>query len=354
MMRFLLPVLFLTLPLSFSCAGDKSSEKEPETTELQETIKSDTLSFSSGIRSLIQDSKGHYWIGSQGEGVAHYDGTQFYYFTTKEGLADNQVRSILEDKNGTIWFETANGISRYDGKSITTLTPVIDPIAQNQWEKSDEDLWFSAGIQEGVYRFDGQSLHYLAFPVTGINEPMNTYSITGIAHGKNGTIWLATYPGVFGYDGKTLTLLNSKSPELKNQMGSLHVRSILEDSKGRLWIGNNGIGVLLQEGDSLSNFSEKQGLVAPMSLRNGDKSPSGTLEHVFVIKEDHEGNIWFADRDAGAWKYDGTSMTNYPLPEQLKKAMIWGIIENQNKEILFVLSDGHVYILKGEKFERWI
>lgn len=106
-------------------------------------------------------------------------------------------------------------------------------------------------------------------------------------------IWFATYTGVLGYNGSDFTIINNETLGLDRKIEPLHIRSIYEDSKGRLWIGNNGIGVLLKEGESIINFSKKHHLIHSNSKRNGEKSPERTLEHVFVIAEDHKGNIWF-------------------------------------------------------------
>ena len=111
----------------------------------------------------------------------------------------------------------------------------------------------------------------------------------------------------------------------------MHIRSVLADSKGRIWIGNNGIGVLLLDGNSTINFSEKHHLIHPTSKRNGNKSEPGTLEHPFAIEEDSEGNIWFGDLYTGAWKYDGKTMTNYNIIDKnLKSQMIWTIYKDNS------------------------
>ena len=41
---------------------------------------------------------------------------------TEEGLADNGVRSLLEARQGHIWFATGKGVSRYDGEHFKTFT----------------------------------------------------------------------------------------------------------------------------------------------------------------------------------------------------------------------------------------
>jgi ligand-binding sensor domain-containing protein len=122
---------------------------------------------------------------------------------------------------------------------------------------------------------------------------------------------IGTYAGVFGYNGIDFTIINDETLGLDIETEPLHIRSILEDSKGRLWIENNGIGVLLKDGATIINFSEKNNLIHSTSSRRGDKSRPGTLEHVFAIEEDGEGNIWFGDRDNGLWKYDGNTIKNY-------------------------------------------
>jgi ligand-binding sensor domain-containing protein len=47
------------------------------------------------------------------------------HFTDKEGLINNVVKSILEDKSGNIWFGTLGGgdLCKYDGKSFTHFSP---------------------------------------------------------------------------------------------------------------------------------------------------------------------------------------------------------------------------------------
>jgi ligand-binding sensor domain-containing protein len=344
--------ILLILTLNFSCVEKKSTEGETNKSELEATSKTDTLKFTSGIRSIFQDSKGNYWFGSIQEGVAVYNGNSFTYFSTNEGLKDNQILSIQEDKNGIIWFESQNGVSSYDRKSIQDETRKITENSKVEWMKSDNDLWFASGIKEGVYRYDGRALNYLAFPNPKVINPNNLYGVTSISKGKNNMIWFGTYAGVFGYNGNEFNIINDETLGLDIEVEPLHIRSILEDSKGRLWIGNNGIGVLLKEGDSIINFSDKKKLIHPTSGRKGDKSKPGTLEHVFTIAEDSKGNIWFGDRDAGIWKYDGVKMINYTKKDGLTNDNALSIFEDDKGELWFGMEDGKVYKFNGQTFER--
>ena len=357
--------LILILTLNFSCAEKKATENKLNKTELAETSKPDTLKFTSGIRDIFQDSKGNYWFGSLREGVAIYNGESFVYFNSDDGLSDNQIHNIQEDKKGVIWFNTQQGVSSYDGtkivnhtktdieKSQTNFTIQRNEPLQGEWMKSEYDLWFEAGNKEGVYRYDGQKLSYLAFPPHKVlNSYDNLFAVTSISKGKNNMIWFGTYAGVFGYNGNGFAIINDETLGFDRKIAPLHIRSIFEDSKGRLWIGNNGIGLLLKEGDSIINFSEKHNLIHPTSGRKGDKSMPGTLEHIFTIAEDGKGNIWFGDRDAGIWKYDGVKMTNYTKKDGLLNEFALSIFEDKNGELWFGMADGTIFKFNGKSFEK--
>lgn len=357
--------LILLLSLNISCIEKKSTENERKQPDLAATSKTDTLKFTSGIRAIFQDSKGNYWFGSLQEGVAIYNGKSIEYFTSNEGLTDNQIHAIQEDKQGIIWFNTQTGVSSYNGSIIRNHTKAeinnsqnVYPVQSsdsktNGWMKSNNDLWFEAGNKSGVYRYDGQQLHYLELPPQKILNPNdNLFAVTDISNGKNNMTWFATYAGVFGYNGNDFTIINDETLGYDRKIEPLHIRSIYEDSKGRLWIGNNGIGVLLKEDKSIINFSKMHGLIHPNSKRNGEKSPQGTLEHVFIIAEDKKGNIWFGDRDAGIWKYDGKQFENFTKKDGLANDFVLSIYEDSNSELWFGMADGKIYKFNGKGFEK--
>lgn len=250
-------------------AGASSCTTKPHGTKLNaRAIGATALLRFETVRSMLEDSKGNSWFGSWKEGVARFDGRKLTYFTVDDGLSDNQIRSIHEDRNGVVWFEGGFGISGFDGEKI--ITPTNKSYAsKNDWRLGAGNLWFkedgAAGATEveaqpGVYRYDGKTFTYLAYPVPADRAPDNPYVTTSIAKGKSGRLWFATYGAVFGYDGKSFTVIDDKSLGLDETTGRLHVRCVLEDSKGNLWIGNNGIGVILHDGRRATRFTQEKKL----------------------------------------------------------------------------------------------
>ncbi|MGB5943404.1 MAG: two-component regulator propeller domain-containing protein [Leeuwenhoekiella sp.] len=319
------------------------------------TSKTDTLKFKSGIRAIFQDSKDGYWLGSYNEGLCHYNGKTFEYFTTRDGLLDNQIRSIQEDDNGTIWIETSRGVNSYNkGKLMSYSTEYDTP--KTKWNTTRGDLWFYAGEEGGIYRYDGMHMNYLILPKPPQNTLNKSFGVSGISKGNDGTVWIATYSALFNYDGNVTNLFDHNNLKLKDNE-VLHIRSVLADSKDRIWIGNNGIGVLLKNGESTTSFSKEQGKLIPINEFNANtKTQQFTnntgLQSVFAIEEDGEGNIWFGDRDSGAWKYDGKSLVNYTVDDKLSTPMIWTIYNDNHNNVLFGMAAGGVYKFNGKSFDK--
>lgn len=317
------------------------------------------LTFTSGIRSILHDSKGNYWMGSDKEGVCKYDGRTFTYFTEMNGFFAKQVISIQEDGKGYIWFGTSSGLCYYDGLQFhrvdspkSTPSWASEPNHMTSWTIQPKDLWFPGRKIGELVRVENGKSYFITYPIQiPINENPNEYSITGFSKSKEGGLWIAHYSGVTYYDGKKVNLINNESLKLDGVNEYMHVRSLLEDSKGRLWIGNNGIGIQLLENGRITHFSKDKNLVKGTAYKV--TSPPGTLMHVFAIAEDSSGNIWFGDRDTGPWRFDGQEMKNFSVDSTLHSNHIWSIYEDKAGNLLFTMADKGVYRFNGNGFERF-
>ena len=160
-------------------------------------------------------------------------------------------------------------MSFYDGKEITTYKE-RNYNSKNEWKLNESNLWFKGDEIEGynkleeypgIYQYDGQKLSYRLFPVKPKSgDGFKYYISTPFVKGKNGTVWFGAYGAVIRYNGSNLKILDNEYLGLNAETGFLPVRSIMEDSKGNLWIGNNGMGVLKYDGKKVVNFTAKQKL----------------------------------------------------------------------------------------------
>ncbi len=81
--------------------------------QIPDTCKINTTSPASNIFGLLTDVRGLQWFATE-DGIRIWDkkSKRLYLLTTAEGLPNNAVSSILEDRDGVVWASTLNGICR--------------------------------------------------------------------------------------------------------------------------------------------------------------------------------------------------------------------------------------------------
>jgi ligand-binding sensor domain-containing protein len=70
---------------------------------------------------IIEDKEGNIWLGSDSKigGVHRYDGKSFIHYNTAEGLKNNSIWMILQDKTASLWIGARNTeLYKFDGKSF--------------------------------------------------------------------------------------------------------------------------------------------------------------------------------------------------------------------------------------------
>ena len=249
-----------------------------------------------GVNSILQDREGVLWFGC-GDGISRYDGQNFTAFTTKDGLANNFVSSILQDREGVLWFGTMGGVSRYDGKSFTTFT-TQDGLAGNRVYSICQDregvLWFGGG--GGVSRYDGKASsirstslgHAQSFITFTPKDGLAGNRVYSICQDREGNLWFGTEnDGVSRYDGHGFTTFTTRDGLADNW-----VRSIIQDREGNLWFGTENGGVSRYDGKSFTSFTTKDGLAN---------------NRVWSIFQDREGTLYFGGRGVSRYNPSGGS-----------------------------------------------
>jgi ligand-binding sensor domain-containing protein len=350
-------LLFVIFTSCFSTTQKNSSNNATIQSNPDGQVKSLNGKFTEldkNIRSVFQDSRGNYWIGTNSAGVYRYDSNAVTQFTVKDGLADNQVVQIQEDDFGNMWFGTgAFGISKFDGSKFTTLThnPKMTRGDISDWISPEKALWFCAG--GGLFRYSNTSLDYLPLELSSSNAKMNTpfslsrYGVYSILRDRKGNLWFGTQAeGVCRYDGKMLSWFKEKG------LSGPAVLGLFEDSKGNLWFGNNGGGLFRYDGKTLINFTQE---MVPERTRMEDARniPVVSLSRIYAINEDNIGNIWVGTVDSGVWKYDGKDLTNYTTKDGLTGNAINTIFKDKSGELWFGTDSNGICKFNGTTFTEF-
>ncbi len=298
----------------------------------------------------LQDKAGNLWFGTSDNGLYKYDGKSFSQFLVHDGLNSNIISCLLEDKDGKIWIGTKAGLCVYDGKTFANieillpknLPPNKNPLYQNHWvysmlQAKNGKLWFVT--IDGVYTYDGKLFTH--FPM---NEAANGF-LTGndkverILEDNTGNIWLGgrTNEGVFLYDGKSIT--NLKLQELIQGQNGPRPKPHswgwpqLQDKNGNIWFSNWG-GAYRYDGKTFTSFTTKDGL------------PS----EVTRIIEDKKGNLWFGASD-GLRRYDGKTFTYFK--DGLINPWIWEVLQDKTENIWVGTRETGLYIFNGKTFTNY-
>ncbi|NEU07616.1 hypothetical protein GZH53_04750 [Flavihumibacter sp. R14] len=207
--------------------------------------------------SAMQDKRGNIWFGTELNGVYCYDGKTLTNILSKKGIINtsglrlNAIISIVEDRNGIIWFASWNneGLVRYEGNSLISYTQKVglgDNMIYSLLEDEAGNIWIGTR-DHGVWRYDGKSF-------TNISEQtdLKDEAIYSIEKDKNGNIWFSTQSkGVWRFDGKSFANFTTKDGLVNNS-----VFCIVKENNGNLWFGTRGMGLCRYDGKTFTDFTK--------------------------------------------------------------------------------------------------
>lgn len=179
------------------------------------------------ITSFVNDQKGNVWIATYGGGLSRYDGKKLKTYNVSDGLIDNKVYSLTTDHNGRIWIGTRWGLSIYDHGRWTNYDEKGLPIRQvrSLLEDRDGSMWLGS-YGEGLMHFKNDG----SFDAWTEDEGLPDNIIMNMAQDSAGAIWLATYGGVSRYSNGTF-----KTYTVADGLPNNGVMDLTIDDNGDVW-----------------------------------------------------------------------------------------------------------------------
>lgn len=316
---------------------------------------------------IFQAKNNDHWFGSDGQGVYRYDGKILTQFTTKDGLPNNHVRGIQEDKAGNVFITTNEGFSKFDGKKFTTLPVSGD--SDDQWKLEPDDLWFSAGAP---YRYDGKSLYRLKLPPTKLGEAWiakhprekyprfsNPYDVYTLYKDSKGNMWFGTgAAGVCRYDGKSFAWIDEDDVTEMHYGPANGVRSIIEDKEGHFWLCNTLFRYDIY-GSTSAKSDEETKVSGEMKYRRFkgigslDGVKDGDFNEYMSAVKDEKGDLWIATYGGGVFRYDGMKLTPYPVMAGDKVITVFAIYRDNRGDLWLGTHEHGPLKFHGKTFEKF-
>lgn len=285
-----------------------------------------------GVYSICRTSDGTLWFGTVG-GVSRYDGMKFTNYTKKDGLVHNEVHFCYVDTDNTLWFGTKGGVSHFDGEKFTNYN-AEDGLACNKdgisyvrtiCRDANGDIWFGTGWADvgggGVSRFDGKE--FITF--TEENSGLTGDNIHSIHCDPDGKLWFAGGRGVCYFDGQKFIT----PKELQNAYAA--TVAITNTPDKTIWIGTLN-GVLRDDGRGYVRLTRDDGLIGKLNF-----------DRVVAVNRNTDGAMWFGTF-YGISRYDGRSFVNFTTVDGLA-----------HDEILrcYAESDGTMWFGTGRGVSRY-
>ena len=188
------------------------------------------------ITQIIQDNKGYIWIATN-SGLCRYDGYRIRTYKdnlfTPGILTDNQIKTIAEDHSYNLWIGTNNGLN-----ILNMITGQIhkaedsrlqDKVVSVLYVSKDNNVW--VGMDDGLYRYIPERGSFIVYDKSTSGRPL--VGIKSIMEDSKGRLWIGTWAvGLLRYEKDKDAFISYPQMDERN---SAHV--LFEDSYQTIWVG---------------------------------------------------------------------------------------------------------------------
>jgi diguanylate cyclase (GGDEF)-like protein len=234
------------------------------------------------VEGLAEDAQGRIWIAAN-DGLLRLDHGRL------ERVTSEQTRGLLIDRRGNVWTGTRAGLQRnfqqvaLDGEYVTKIyedargriwigtaehgAAVLDPATgalrafppgelSHFWvygfAETENEIWI-ATFGGGIDVVDAESLQIvdrLRHDAT-LDSTIPADRIGAILRDRSGVIWAGTWgEGIARHDPSTRAFRALRySPAIRDGLTHPSAVRALETSDGRIWVGTNGNGVDILDGE---------------------------------------------------------------------------------------------------------
>jgi ligand-binding sensor domain-containing protein/signal transduction histidine kinase len=238
------------------------------------------------VYAVYEDREGTVWAGTLSGGLSSFRNGSFKTYTTANGLGSNSVASILQTSDGTMWFGTPNGLNEFANGQwrIYTSQNGVPPGTVNcLLQDSTGTLWI--GTANGLGFLRSRTIHTLRDVPESLHE-----QIFGIEEDKTGSLWITTSNHVLRVDRDALSRDAVSEADwreygladgLGSTQGVKRYKSVVTDSNGRIWFSMyRGLSVVdprpmtLTSAPALVHVEEISADGRPMNVVQGVRIPA--------------------------------------------------------------------------------
>jgi len=321
------------------------------------------------IHTILQTRDGYLWFGTY-EGLVRFDGVRFVVFDAARSkhLRGTSVLHLAEDQHGRLWIATNGGLAvREEGRfrTYTTDDGLPSDVVGAVLPRPDGTLL--VGTDKGICCFSGERCQ-----PAGLDGPTPGAVKALVADGPD-VVWVASDRGLLRVEGRVVTRLT-----VDDGLPSNLCRAVLPDRNGTLWVATSGglarrtaegwrvlttaeglpdsfVAALWQDRDgSLWVGTEGGGLARLEGSRVSTFSDRDGLSHNFVrsLYEDREGSLWVGT-NGGLNQLRDTKVRTYTTREGLCADFVRVVLEDRRGDLWVGTDGGGLCRFRGGAFSSF-
>src|SRR5215471_13894301 len=294
----------------YRISRDAAAASEPIQSAIGPVVTVEGVDFL-GNAYLCPDHEGGMWLGAD-RGLCRIQPQTVRVFSRKDGLLDENVYPIYQDRSGDIWAGIWPGtLAKYENGTFHTFLRSQDTsLIVSLFQDGGGRFWFG-GLGRVQYLQSGKPIDFT--PQLGsLNEEVSV-----ISQDSGGALWFGAASGLIRYADGRATRFTTKDGLPDN-----YVTSFLQTRDGKIWIGTHGGVAILDQNlvgagiqPAIAALTENDGLAA---------------NNTRCIYQDAEGIVWIGSYDGGLTRYKDGKLTRCTQAAGLHSNGVFCILEDSH------------------------
>jgi signal transduction histidine kinase/ligand-binding sensor domain-containing protein len=224
---------------------------------------------SDGVYPVMESSAGDMWVGSWPAGLTRVHDGRVTAFTKADGVP-GLVTALAEDRSGTIWVGSHNGVRIFSHGRLIVPPGIPEeklPVVQVIHPMGDGAMML--GTPKGIYLLAGSNSRWMT-----TRDGLASDDVRVILEDRRGDTWVGGYGGLTRIHNGVMTRWTEAEG-----LPSNNIRAIDQDSAGEIWVGTYDGGIGWLHNGKWAVFNQSSGL-----YDNG----------AFQILEDGQERFWIS------------------------------------------------------------
>ncbi|WP_339714026.1 two-component regulator propeller domain-containing protein [uncultured Kriegella sp.] len=306
------------------------------------------------VSSIVQDSLGLIWMGTNGVGLKKYNGIDFVSykqdFNEDNSLSSSLIYVTYVDRSDRLWIGTKAGLNLYDRdydefKQVVLYrdSVALENVPIKAIQESSNGTLVIGSHYNGLFEVDPETLRGYSVPII-TNTRISDLEINSLIKSSTGKLLMGANQGLFEYDGTkahpVLSIYESSDTDF-----SYNIESMLQDDDGSIWIGTFSNGLIKVEVTAFNSYEVHNFRI--------------TDQRVLSLAQASDGNILCGTENDGLFvlKKNGTLRKNYRYSKfdanSIKSNSIWSIFVDTQSRIWIGYYNNGVGVYDGlsDKFK---